>query len=720
MTQATVKTIQYIDPRIEPQPDPVYDYVVGPMQNQYYKIPASGLSNSSITFNNLTTLGIDRAYLDTFEIELTVDFTFNLNRAPDHSEFHIPIDPASWTFDSFPFNKCCEEARVNINGGAFFSQPLSYIRAKERYMNQEQLAKCYENICPCYRPICQTESGRNYNESATQGGSIGLNSQCYVPNLMETAAGQNAVAMGRGVPTRYGAGCYNHQSQVGNIGGFNNDIVQYGENMLTHVHMTPGGGGAAVDVDIVEGTNYHMLYDRDAGGNIIPSNKYFIRATWREPIFCSPFSSRYDATYGRPLYNITSMDINFTLQNLGNMIRYCNYFAAPGNGGAADTNNVYVTGYSVDIKAAQLCYQVMTIPPVLNKPLTTLVPYRRFVPYITDYNASNNVAQQGASAANVDINGQNGVTMRSGIYSLNEIPTAIWIFVGPTKADLQYNQPDYFYVGGNNAPGNNIGNYAYYNSYDTNRLFAYIKHVDISLANTTQILNTADVPDLYRIAKANGCEDSYWSWAGNNTVSNIRNSYNIYTVNGVTVANLAIPTPKRMYYGAGSVLRLKPGVDLIVPDQALIPGANGNNMVFQANVTVDIPPHSQEHSKYALWLLFEYVGVAAISPGQCEITMNPIGSGEVMTVSPVVSATSEATEGELEGSGFWDKVKKSSRISSHINDKNLISSLLKRIPGAGGAAKWVEKHGLGEPANKRQRDGCAGGAVMGRGLNDWV
>ena len=28
MAQATVKTVQYIDPRIEPQPDPVYDYVI--------------------------------------------------------------------------------------------------------------------------------------------------------------------------------------------------------------------------------------------------------------------------------------------------------------------------------------------------------------------------------------------------------------------------------------------------------------------------------------------------------------------------------------------------------------------------------------------------------------------------------------------------------------------------------------------------------------------
>ena len=143
MAQATVKTVQFVDPRIEPQPDPVYDYVIGPMQNQYYKIPASGLSDSNITFNNLTTLGVDRAYLDTFEIELTCDFTFQLSTPgydanPGSYEWTEALQteicpaPDEWTFQSFPFNTCCDEARVNINGGAFFSQPMCYVRAKER------------------------------------------------------------------------------------------------------------------------------------------------------------------------------------------------------------------------------------------------------------------------------------------------------------------------------------------------------------------------------------------------------------------------------------------------------------------------------------------------------------------------------------------------------------------------------------------------------------
>lgn len=699
MAQATVKTVQYLDPRIEPQPDPVYDYVIGPTQNQYYKIPASGLSNSNITFNNLTTLGIDRAYLDTFELELGVTITFNLEGDTSASELHPA--PWEWTFDSFPFNKCCDEARVNINGGAFFSQPMSYIRAKERYMNQYELSKSYENVCPCHRAICQTESARNYCTNTTNNQLNGLSPVDYYDRKKSLALlrgtfpfavddTHTTVNYGTAAPTRLGVGMFNYmQSSEGLVGGFNNSIVRRG----TKLAATAGNA-----------VGWERYYKCDAAGNASTTgNTVVVRVSWREPLFVSPFSSRYDATYGRPLYNITSMDFSFTMQNLGNMIRVVNF-----DDQASGAGHRAVASYSINIDSAQLCYQVMTIPPILNKPLTTLVPYRRFVPYITDYHqgvatdATTNIDPQGAT-----------ITITSGVYTFNEMPTAIWVFCGPNKADLQTNEQDK--IGLTGAQANlptERGNW------DTNRLFAYIKKINISMANTTQILATAEPHDLYRIAKANGCEDSYWSWAGDDTVNPTYESTYEFASH--------CPGVSPMCFGAGSVLRLKPGVDLIVPDQPLIPGANANNMVFQCSAQFYVPPHSNAHGRYALWLLFEYVGVAAISPGQCEITMNPLGSGEIMAVSPVMSATSEATEGELEGSGFWDRVKRAAGIAGQLADDGIISMILKRIPGAQGAADWAKKHGFGEPSAKRSRGGatpggsCVGGAVMGKGLNDWV
>ena len=700
MAQATVKTVQYLDPRIEPQPDPVYDYVIAPTQNQYYKIPASGLSNSSITFNNLTTLGVDRAYLDTFEIELGVTITFTT--VPGGVPAQLLPKPGDWTFDSFPFNKCCDEARVNINGGAFFSQPMSYIRAKERYMNQYELSKCYENVCPCHRAELQTESGRNYCDPSTDGQPNGFSGND--DDYPATPAGILALRTGIGYsshkpggeqyidridpftslkpPSRYGSFiAHSLQSSQGLTGGFNNAIVRK---------------GGKFDRTLIGYPNY---YRNPAGTQTI------VKVKWREPLFVSPFSSRYDANYGRPLYNITSMDFSFTLQNLGNMIRVMN---------TGTYQSGYVSGYTVNIDSAQLCYQVMTIPPILNKPLTTLVPYRRFVPYITDYHQ----ALAGDPTTNITSTGQT-IAITSGVYTFNEMPTAIWVYCQPCKADLQTNEPDD--TGLHNQDGAiaalETTPYAVGN-WETNRLFGFIKRINISMANTTQILATADIPDLYRIAKANGCEDSYLSWAGDDAINPCISGSVAIDLGGGASAEV----PGSMYFGAGSVLRLKPGVDLIVPDQPLIPGSNANNMVFQCTAEFYVPPHSPKHARYSLWLLFEYVGVAAISPGQCEITMNPLGSGEIMAVSPVMSATSDATEGNLEGSGFWDAVRKAARIAGQLADDGIINMILKRVPGTEGAQKWLEAHNFGtQPATKRPRGGATpGGAVIGKGLNDWV
>ena len=81
----------------------------------------------------------------------------------------------------------------------------------------------------------------------------------------------------------------------------------------------------------------------------------------------------------------------------------------------------------------------------------------------------------------------------------------------------------------------------------------------------------------------------------------------------------------------------------------------------------------------------------------------------------------EETEGKLEGSGFWDSVKRAAKIAQQLGEDGIVSMILKRIPGAEKATEWAQKHGLGEPAEKRPRGGaCRGGAVIGKGLNDWV
>lgn len=675
----SVKTSNLVDPRIEPQPEPVYTRIIGPRQNQFYKLNASGLSNSSVTFNNLTTLGVDRAYLDTFELEITATVTFEGNGA------NFRPAPDEWTFDSFPFAKCCEQARVNINGGAFFSAPLSYVRAKERYWCEDKLSACYENVCPIHKPHLQNETAGNFSTPAASAlttedvrkqisdysFSSGTVVTATTPNVT-TGTALNGYSEGTAAPTRLAAAQrFYNPSASGLSGGTNNSIVRLGAPYATGDSWVNG----------VDYANYRWPVDTSKGWNT-KGQVLQVTVTWREPVFCSPFSSRIDSTFGRPLYNITSMDLQFIMcPDLGNMIRLANIRDA----------SHYVTKYSVNLDKVQLCYQVMTIPLSVTKPPTTLVPYRRFVPYITDFPSKEPVS--GKSTGEVK-------RITSGVYTWNEIPQAIWIFAAPSKALIQTNFEDKQTGGGVQANGNWV----------SNKGFAYLTHVDISLANTTQILNTATPEDLYRIAKANGCCDSFKDWG-------VPDSMNMRRWN---IDGGSRPVPIKNYDGIGSVLRVIPGADLIVPDQDLIPAANANNMVFQVTAEFIMPDHSPAQDQYSLWLLFEYNGVASISPGQCEITMNPLGKGEIFASAPVVTATGEATDGTLEGSGWWDKIKTGlSWLNQRAKETKFVSNLLKNMPWemARNLGEKAAMLGYGEVPSKRAREGGAvtGGAVMGLG-----
>lgn len=525
---------------------------------------------------------------------------------------------------------------MNINGGAFFSQPLSYVRAKERYWSEMAINNSYGNVCPCNKPHMQNETGLSQlSDYPYSDWNEPMRNQYW------TYGDSGHLKQGAATPTRCGIGSnYYMPCASGVAGSWNNCVV----------------------------TPYSPIRNGDVEVDI----------TWREPIFASPFSSRIDATYGRPLYNITSMDIAFNMQSLGNMIR------------CVDTS---VDSYDINLESVMLCYQVMTVP-IDMAPSYTVVPYRRFVPYITDYPSNPLPTNQF----------NRNIEMTSGVYTLNEIPTAIWVFAGPTKRHLQLNEVDGFEESGG----------THFTTYGNNKLFGFLRHISISLANTTQILNTAEPLDLYRIAKANGCQDSFNDWGRVQPL--IPKTFQLTDGSG----QLANPLP--FCGGPGSVLRLIPGTDLIIPEQDLVPGANANNMVFQVTANFDFPPSFPNCADIALWVLFEYVGVATITPGQCEITMNPLGDGRVMSRAPIVSTTASEAPSTTEGSGWLDTFKNIlSKVNQVAKKTGIIGNLLNFIPAVGPTLSAAAKSiGYGE-TRKRARpadyDGAAvmGGAVMGMG-----
>lgn len=741
-----VETARIIDPRIDPDSPPAYIIPVGPKQNQYYTINYSALSSSYVAFNNLTTLGADRAYLDTFELLITARIKFHgQNTAPVDPNFTkaeannkvapapqsmdqtiLPL-PDEWTFESFPFSKCCDIIRTNVNGNAFFSYPMMYLRAKERYWDDNRINNSYGNICPCNKPYTGNESGFK-----THKGPWSVNSEemkYYPMRLGEGKYGYGFAACGANTST-------------------NNDIVPCA---FQRKYQTRANASAAWE----------------SNQTTVPADSEYkteVLVQWREPVFCSPFSSRYDQTWGKPLYNITSLDLSFNLQGLKNMIRH---------------NATTIIDYDISLENVQLLFQVLTLPQGLTRPSKTTFPCRKFSAHLTDY------ATQGAdplsiksessatsdSITEIPPNTQK-ITLNSGQYTLNEVPSAIWIFAAPNKACLQDARTDGFYdyyydngvtyvdspeiptdchLGGSGwpAPETARGNVAklkaehgllntLLNSRTCNFPALPMRHISISMANTTQLLNTAKPEDLYRIAKQNGCQDSYTSFT--------RCYYPNKGCGSKYVSNDLHPL------GMGSYLRLVPGVDLILPETDLIPGANANNMVFQVESAEFLVPDSYpwNYRHFALWIIFEFVGVSTITPGQGVIVMNPLGDGRSVANAQIIPSsavesipTNEATVNSASGFGWWDKVKSwFGKAHKWVKDNNVISTaaniakqaapVLSAVPGVGTAVSaampYVDKvgefaaaHGYGTRGVKRSRGGAIpgagviGGAVMGMG-----
>lgn len=628
----SVRTVNVVDPRLEPPPEPVFTINLGPGQWQTYDIPASGLSDTLVTFNNLTMLGPNRIYSDKFEIRYKLQITMNGPASADTGGA-IPIPSyGSWCFDSFPLNKVTDQLRVNINGGASYSRPAYTVPFLERYWDQEKLLKCYADTCPVLKPQSMVDYGNSLDTFARSRLSS-------APNSTDQVFLQN--------PYRY--------KQCIAPERFCNSI-QY--------TTTGTANGAATIV-----------------------------ATIREPLLVSPFNGHLLHNYGSPLYNITSLDFTFTLNDLRNMI-----MVHP---------KLKLSNYSVHILEASICYEVFSLQPGVQVPSVINRNFIQRTTFVTDYKGPTDVDTLATTPQEII----------SGVYTLGTIPTAIWVFVAP-----------------------NLGSYGTFNSDSTdvvshfyNKLFGCIKHISITLGNTTQILNTTSSYDRYRICKANGLQDDFYSFHNESRIANY--------------ISLAGSTVTPHYFGglAGSVLRLVPGVDLLTPD-VLIPGANANQMICQVAVSFTYDFGHLENTTFkstplALWLMFEYSGVITLSPGHCVIDTMPIknvaaaqqaaSTMETVIPSEVTGETAPTGDpGQISGTGwldnlknglrqFWNKLKKSKVLSvaADIGTDYLpaqfkplkapIKNLVGQIEGDG--------YDLNNIMSDGGDDNMSGGAVMGLG-----
>lgn len=531
----SVRTVA--DKRVVAEQGVVLNQYVGPLNWEHYRIPASGLSNTQLTFANLVTLGTNRLYDSSFQIEYTIEVGLQsyTDQTLDYLKENIRMHP-------FPLHWVTDQLRVNVNGAACMTRPQENLFQRMMYWRQSVLDKTC-SFCPHTKtPV--------------------------VEDPPYTIAADSSVPMS----------IMNHWKKYGKNGSQN------------------------------KGTPLPCV-------NIKFASPGVLSITIREPILCPPFNQRLDQVYASPLFNITSIDLVYQLNDLRNM--FFGGFDYTWNGAAWAVSSQAVLSpihMEVRITDAQLCFNVASMPTGMTVPPILQLPYYDNVCYVT------------GGGFTEQTTGTREIT--SGVYTLAQVPTAIYVFVSENQ--LFRSAPE--------------------RSGDvTSMSLPPIRNINITMGNNTQLLVTTTEYDRYQMALANGLEDVTWEEFHNNYIP----------FPGRTAG---IDTDGRLYgHSSKCILRLIPGVDLLIPDKRLVGGTDAEQMVFQARVQFDIdgvPRHSKPY--LSLWLMFEYCGVLTIEPVHASIdmiplkTMPPIGNVDT-TMDTSVEAAHGGGEGtNPRGAGIWD------------------------------------------------------------------
>ena len=530
----SVRTVA--DKRVVAEQGVVMNQYVGPLNWEHYRIPASGLSNTQLTFANLVTLGTNRLYDSSFQIEYTLEIGLN-----SYTDQNLQFFKENLRMQPFPLHWVTDQLRVNINGAACMTRPQENLFQRMMYWRQGVLDKTC-NFCPHTKsPVVED------------------------PPFTVDATGSTPISI------------LNHWKKYGKNGSQN------------------------------KGTPLPCVDMKFASAGVLS-------VTIREPILCPPFNQRLDQIYASPLFNITSIDLVYQLNDLRGMIFGGLDYNWDGTWHTSGQAVLQPTNMTIRITDAQLCFNVASMPTGMTVPPMLQLPYYDNVCYVTN------------AAFTEQTTGTREVT--SGVYTLSQVPTAIYLFVSENQ--LFRSDPEKSgVVRGMSLPP--------------------IRSVNITMGNNTQLLVTTSEYDRYQMALANGLEDVTWEEFHQNYIP----------FPGRTAG---MDTNGRLYgHSSKCILRLIPGVDLLIPDKRLVGGTDAEQMVFQARVTVDIdgvPPASRPY--LSLWLMFEYCGILTIEPVHASIDMIPLKTMPAIgSVDTTMDTSVEAVHGGGEGTnprgaGIWD------------------------------------------------------------------
>ena len=604
---ATVKTIA--DRRVVAEQGVVLNQYVGPLNWEHYKIPASGISNSQLTFANLVTLGTNRLYNSSFQIEYTIE----VNLAATGYSGSTPLLERLLLMHPFPLHWVTDQLRVNINGAACMVRPQETLPQRMMYWRQRVLDKTC-SYCPHTKAASVVDSSYNYYRY--------VNELEQYKNFQDTYGKSTSKDVGKPLPCISFA--WNNGDKVATI-------------------------------------------------------------TIREPVLCTPFNQRLDEVYQGPLFNITSIDIVYQLNDLRRMFA-CNEYTKFDQVLSIENDalvigdlnienrvqsNLEAANMQITIKDANLCFNVASMPNGMTVPPILQLPYYDNVCYVTNGGfTENDTGEQ---------------TFTSGVYTLSQVPTSIYIFVSENQLFRSSITPRGQTIGGVYTK---FGNY-YESSYSP------IRSINITLGNNTQLLNTTTEFDRYQMAVANGLEGVSWE----EFTRPVLEPY----LTGVYSGD----------YNSGQkgnkcILRLIPGIDLLIPDKRLVGGTDAEQMVFQVRLTADISGVPvKQRDKLCLWVMFEYVGSLTIEPVHASIDMLPLKSiPPIGTVDSIADTTADSAVGGGEGTnptgaGIFDFIKRGYNIGKRLWN----SAIGKTVRGA------VDNILSDAPATKGGR--IIGGTIVG-------
>lgn len=606
---ATVKTV--VDPRVVDEQGVVLNQYVGPLNWEHYKIPASGLSNTQITFANIVTLGTNRLYDSNFEIEYTIDIKFDTSQAAGISGVtNVNYIDTNIRFQPFPLHSVTDQLRTNINGAACMSRPQESLLQRMMFWRQAVLDKTCSH--------CPHDKFTLVDEPLFQ----------WADQEFGTYAGYDPIDT--------------------NLIKFVTDYKGSGRSLGKHVPCV------------------NSSWNKTTATYTI---------TIREPVLCPPFNQRLDKLYQRPLFNITSIDMVYQLNDLRRMLLPWTMSVIAKNSDTSQPDSdlrIETLNLSarpgvcqINIKSAQLCFNVASLPPGMTVPPAMTLPYYDNVNYVTAYPGTSYTESE---------------PITSGVYTLAQVPTAIYIFVSEDQLFRSTVKSDTFDLTDSNQT--------------LNPSFCPIRDINITIGNNTQLLTTTSEIDRYRMCLANGLENTSWE----DFTQACQMPYRVYTSEA-----------KNRFYKHGGkanrcILRLVPGIDLLIPDRRLVGGMDADQMVFQVRLTADlsaVPEGSKGHM--ALWIMFEYCGVLTIEPVHASIDMIPIktmpplaqidavADSTVPIVGDTMNGGGEGT-GTPAGAGIFGNL-----LGSIWNGVSKLPGLISK--GLRGVANWMTS-----PAAQGSRD----------------